>query len=188
MSDTAIFKIIGLIVMNTGIYLFIRHRGEGSNSIKILGVEVSLSAPSLVVFMSGAMLLAFPYTSWFREAPSPLLSRQQINELKRLNAETPKNTRVVTIIHMGRDGLAQNMSRALSPYFEQVSIRQPDMIITESDTEDDIRHHVSYYLPSDRNTATEIANLLQTEIGGTYEVKANNIDNRRNSDIDVVIR
>jgi hypothetical protein len=65
MSDAAIFQAIGGIVMAVGVIVFLLHKGGGGNSLKVLGVEASFSAPSLMIFLIGAGLFAFPFTSGF---------------------------------------------------------------------------------------------------------------------------
>jgi hypothetical protein len=54
MQDTYLFAGIGALVMLLGIVLFTRDGRKGANTIKFLGAEVSLSAPSLVIFIIGA--------------------------------------------------------------------------------------------------------------------------------------
>lgn len=74
MSDSFTFQIVGALVMICGITLFLVDKREGGNAVKVLGAEVQLSTPSLLVFIVGAALFIFPFTAAFRRQdlqPSP---------------------------------------------------------------------------------------------------------------------
>lgn len=63
MNDTDKYLImgIGLLFALLGIYMFFRKTAEGTNKIKLLKLEIELSAPSLVIFVIGALLVVFPF-------------------------------------------------------------------------------------------------------------------------------
>lgn len=69
MYDAAIFRVLGAIAMLIGIMLFRKDKRNGANVIKIAGMEFSLSTPSLVIVLIGALLCIFPNTAMFRERP-----------------------------------------------------------------------------------------------------------------------
>ncbi len=53
--------LFGALLALVGIFLFARKIGSGQNKIKFLGAEFELSAPSLVIFVLGCLLIVFPY-------------------------------------------------------------------------------------------------------------------------------
>ncbi|MDH5729977.1 MAG: hemopexin repeat-containing protein [Gammaproteobacteria bacterium] len=63
MNATDKYLIIGLgcIFAIVGIILFSKKSGKGQNKIKIMNIEIELSAPSLVVFVIGALMIIFPF-------------------------------------------------------------------------------------------------------------------------------
>ncbi len=64
MSDNEKYTLIGLGIILTiaGIVIFVKKLGnEGTNKIKLAGVEFELSAPSLVIFVVGVALTISPY-------------------------------------------------------------------------------------------------------------------------------
>jgi hypothetical protein len=69
-GEETLFQLIGAFTMLVGIALFIKDRREGTNTLRVAGAEVSLSTPSLVVFVCGAILFVFPFTSFFQSRVS----------------------------------------------------------------------------------------------------------------------
>ncbi len=60
-QERLLFYAVGIVSMLTGVVLFYKMRGQGNNRVKFLGIEVELSAPSLVIFVFGAGFLMFPF-------------------------------------------------------------------------------------------------------------------------------
>jgi len=80
MSDAAIFQVLGAVVMAVGVALFIYDKREGSNALKAAGVEVSLSTPSLIIFVIGAGLFCFPFTAAFRDRSKEMGRETPVNQ------------------------------------------------------------------------------------------------------------
>lgn len=66
-----VFQVAGGVIMAIAIGLFIFKKAEGTNVIRFLGVEVEVSAPSLLMLVLGVALFSFPYTPWFHEPSEP---------------------------------------------------------------------------------------------------------------------
>ena len=68
--DKYLLMSIGLILSIIGIILFLRKKDQsGVNQIKLLGIEANLSAPSLVIFIVGVVLIVSPFIIPTSQAP-----------------------------------------------------------------------------------------------------------------------
>jgi hypothetical protein len=65
--DNVLF-VFGIVLTVVGVVLFARSKVRGENSMRLLGVQVQVSHPSLFIFFTGVLLMLLPY---LQHEPAP---------------------------------------------------------------------------------------------------------------------
>lgn len=143
--------------MTAGLIVFFRDTRQGHNSIKIAGMEFSLSAPSLVIFVVGALLLVFPFTSFRRHDPP---STEESAPVSPASFKFPSLTGTGWNIRVHYCGVPPSHIFALkeafqkTPGVEQVSLFRKDwQPYPKSD--------IMFFSPPNEAAALEIAGVIE---------------------------
>jgi hypothetical protein len=64
-TPAIVFQVSGAAIMVVAFILFSMNKGSGHNAVRVPGVEIQVSTPSVLMLLLGAALFVFPYSPWF---------------------------------------------------------------------------------------------------------------------------